>query len=119
TMLYRVGPQAPERVVELLKGVAAGLDLIHAKGFVHRDIKPENLMYVVREDGSETVMLLDFGIAAAVMSNEPRLTGQGAIFGTPQFMPPEVCNGGMPDARGDVYALATVAFELITGVLPF
>jgi serine/threonine-protein kinase len=118
-LLSENGPQPAKRVADLLAGVAAALDLIHAKGFVHRDIKPENLMFVVREDGSETVMLLDFGIAAAVMSNEPRLTGQGAIFGTPQFMPPEVCNGGMPDARGDVYALATVAFELITGVLPF
>jgi serine/threonine protein kinase len=118
-MLTENGAQPAKRVAQLLVGVAAALDVIHAKGFVHRDIKPENLMYVVREDGSETVMLLDFGIAAAVMSNEPRLTGQGAIFGTPQFMPPEVCNGGMPDARGDVYALATVAFELITGVLPF
>jgi len=118
-MLTESGAQPAKRVAHLLVGVAAALDLIHAKGFVHRDIKPENLMYVVREDGSETVMLLDFGIAAAVMSNEPRLTGQGAIFGTPQFMPPEVCSGGMPDARGDVYALATVAFELITGVLPF
>jgi len=118
-MLTESGAQPAKRVAQLLMGVAAALDVIHAKGFVHRDIKPENLMYVVREDGSETVMLLDFGIAAAVMSNEPRLTGQGAIFGTPQFMPPEVCSGGMPDARGDVYALATVAFELITGVLPF
>ena len=118
-LLAENGAQPAKRVAHLLAGVAAALDLIHAKGFVHRDIKPENLMYVVREDGSETVMLLDFGIAAAVMSNEPRLTGQGAIFGTPQFMPPEVCNGGMPDARGDVYALATVAFELITGSLPF
>src|SRR5688572_2211109 len=87
-LLAKSGPQPAKRVAELLTGVAAALDLIHAKGFVHRDIKPENLMYVVREDGSETVMLLDFGIAAAVMSNEPRLTGQGAIFGTPQFMPP-------------------------------
>ncbi|HKU38567.1 MAG TPA: tetratricopeptide repeat protein [Polyangiales bacterium] len=118
-LLCDSGVQPAKRVAQLLSGVAAALDLIHARGFVHRDIKPENLMYVVRDDGSETVMLLDFGIAAAVMSNEPRLTGQGAIFGTPQFMPPEVCNGGMPDARGDVYALATVAFELITGDLPF
>src|SRR5262245_25683362 len=118
-VLCESGVQPAKRVAQLLSGVAAALDLIHARGFVHRDIKPENLMFVVRDDGSETVMLLDFGIAAAVMSNEPRLTGQGAIFGTPQFMPPEVCNGGMPDARGDVYALATVAFELITGDLPF
>jgi serine/threonine-protein kinase len=119
TLLSDTGPQPAKRVAALLSGVASALDLVHAKGYVHRDIKPENLMYVVREDGSETVMLLDFGIAAAVMSSGPRLTRQGAIFGTPQYMPPEVCAGGRPDARGDVYALAGVAFELITGALLF
>ena len=119
TLLAENGPQPAKRVAALLAGVASALDLVHAKGFVHRDIKPENLMYVVREDGSETVMLLDFGIAAAVMSSGPRLTRQGAIFGTPHYLPPEVCTGERCDARGDVYSLAAVAFELITGSLPF
>jgi serine/threonine protein kinase len=119
TLLAENGPQPAKRVAALLAGVASALDLVHAKGFVHRDIKPENLMYVVREDGSETVMLLDFGIAAAVMSSGPRLTRQGAIFGTPHYLPPEVCTGERCDARGDVYSLAAVAFELITGQLPF
>ncbi|MFI5307929.1 MAG: protein kinase [Polyangiales bacterium] len=118
-LLELAGPQPPRRVAELLGGVASALDLIHARGLVHRDIKPENLMYVVREDGSETVMLLDFGIAALVMSNQSRLTTQGAVFGTPAYLPPEVCDGRLPDGRGDVYALATVAFELMTGKLPF
>jgi serine/threonine-protein kinase len=119
TLLGQTGPQPARRVADLLSGVGSALDLIHAKGYVHRDIKPENLMYVVREDGSETVMLLDFGIAKLVMSNEPRLTGQGAVFGTPHFMPPEAWGGALHDASGDVYALATVVFELVTGVLPF
>jgi serine/threonine protein kinase len=119
TVLTESGPLPPRRVAELLSGVASALDLIHSKGYVHRDIKPENLMYVVREDGSETVMLLDFGIAALMLSNKPRLTAQGTIFGTPEYLAPEVCGGKLPDGRGDVYALATVAFELITGQLPF
>src|ERR1700712_115076 len=119
TLLAENGPQPAKRVAALLSGVASALDLVHSKGFVHRDIKPENLMYVVRDDGSETVMLLDFGIAAAVMSSGPRLTRQGAIFGTPHYLPPEVCTGERCDARGDVYSLASVAFELITGMLPF
>jgi serine/threonine protein kinase len=119
TVLHEIGPQPAKRVAELLRGVASALDLIHAKGYVHRDIKPENLMYVAREDGSETVMLLDFGIAALVMSNERRLTAQGQVFGTPHYMAPEASTGAVPDARGDVYALAAVAFELITGALPF
>ncbi|MFT5354062.1 MAG: serine/threonine protein kinase, partial [Polyangiales bacterium] len=58
------GPQKEERVVELLSGVAGALDLMHTKGMVHRDIKPDNMMLVRREDGEETVKLLDFGLAA-------------------------------------------------------
>ncbi len=119
SLLAYAGPQLPRRVAELLGGIASALDLIHVKGLVHRDIKPENLMYVVREDGSETVMLLDFGIATLVRSNQPRLTREGTIFGTPEYQPPEVSDGRLPDGRGDVYALATVVFELITGRLPF
>jgi serine/threonine protein kinase len=119
TLLLHNGPQPAKRVGELLHGAASALDLIHARGYVHRDIKPENLMYVAREDGTETVMLLDFGIAAAVLSNERRLTSQGQVFGTPHYMAPEAATGALTDARGDVYALATVAFELITGTLPF
>jgi len=119
TLLTDSGPQPAKRVADMLVGVAGALDLVHAKGYVHRDIKPENLMFVVREDGTETVMLLDFGIAAAAMSSGPRLTRQGAIFGTPQYLPPEVCAGGRADARGDIYSLAAVAFELITGALLF
>jgi serine/threonine protein kinase len=119
TLLHESGPQPAKRVGELLRGAASALDLIHARGYVHRDIKPENLMYCAREDGSETVMLLDFGIAAALMSNERRLTTQGQVFGTPHYMAPEAATGALTDARGDVYALATVAFELITGSLPF
>ena len=119
TMLERLGPQTPQRTAELLRGAAAALDLIHAKGYVHRDVKPENLMHVVREDGSEAVLLLDFGIVGLVSSSAARLTAEGSVFGTPAYLPPEVIQGEAPDPRADVYALATVAFELITGRTPF
>ncbi|HMI93404.1 MAG TPA: protein kinase, partial [Polyangiales bacterium] len=118
TVLAEEGPQHPKRVASLLGGVASALDLIHAKGLVHHDIKPENLMQVRREDGSETVVVLDFGIAGARFP----LDGRGIeLFdrGTPEFMPPEAASGIVPDRRGDIYALATVAFELMTGRLPF
>ena len=118
TVLAEEGPQHPKRVATLLTGVASALDLIHAKGLVHHDIKPENLMRVQREDGSETVVVLDFGIAGARFP----LDGRGMeLFdrGTPEFMPPEAASGVVPDRRGDIYALATVAFELMTGRLPF
>jgi serine/threonine-protein kinase len=118
-LLAREGALEPARVVELLRGVASALDLVHAKGLVHRDVKPENLMHVVREDGSETVMLLDFGIATLLGPETARLTADGRIVGTPAYLPPELVSGENTDHRGDIYALATVAFELITGRLPY
>jgi serine/threonine protein kinase len=121
TLLEREGPQSPARVVELLSGVALALDFVHAKGLLHRDVKLENLMYIVREDGSEQVMLMDFGIATAATTNasSARLTDYGVVCGTPAYLPPEVAVGAISDRRADVYALATVAFELMTGRLPF
>jgi serine/threonine-protein kinase len=118
-LLSQYGPQSPARVVELLRGVASALDLVHAKGLIHRDVKPENLMFVVREDGSETVMLMDFGIAVLISPTAMRLTGEGVVCGTPAYLAPESARGEDADHRVDVYALATVAFELITGDLPF
>jgi serine/threonine protein kinase len=119
TIMDKHGPLRPSRVVELLRGAASALDLIHAKGLVHRDVKPENLMHVVREDGTETTLLLDFGIATLISSQAARLTAEGKIFGTPAYLPPEILNGDLPDGRGDVYALATMAFELMTGHTPY
>jgi serine/threonine-protein kinase len=116
-LLMRQGPIAPWRAATLLRGVAAALDSIHAKGLLHRDIKCENLMHVVNEDGTESLLVLDFGIASASlsrMSQEP-----GTWSGTPEYMPPEAFSGAPPDRRADVYALAAVAFELIAGRLPF
>jgi serine/threonine protein kinase len=119
TLLEKHGPQTPRRVCELLRGAAAALDLIHAKGFVHRDVKPENLMHVAHEDGSESVLLLDFGIVGLVNPDSSRLTAEGVVFGTPAYLSPEVIRGDTPGPSCDVYALATVAFELLTGSLPF
>lgn len=113
------GPQSPGRTVELLRGAAAALDLVHAKGFVHRDVKPENLMHVVREDGSEAVLLLDFGIVGLASPESSRLTAEGVVFGTPCYLAPEVVRGDTPSPASDTYALATVAYELMTGRAPF
>lgn len=119
TRLADEGPMPPARVAELLHGVAAALDLVHAKGLAHRDVKPDNLLHVVREDGSETVMLTDFGIASLIAVKAARLTAEGMVCGTPAYVAPELVATGEFDGRADVYALATVAFELLTGRLPF
>lgn len=118
-LLDRDGPMSSRRVARLLRGVASALDLVHAKGLLHRDVKPENLMYVRREDGSENVLLMDFGIATLLSSDAARLTSQGMLCGTPAYLAPERARGEDSDQRGDVYSLATVAFELMTGRLPF
>lgn len=107
------------RVIELLEPVASALDSMHALGLVHRDIKPENLMVVTIPGGKETVKILDFGLAALFTPDATRITDQGALSGTPAYLPPEAASGDLVDGRGDVYSLAVVAFELLTGKLPF
>ena len=117
TLLSQEGPQSPRRVAALLAGVASALDAMHEHGFVHRDIKSENLMHIRGEDGTETVLVLDFGISAARHGEGGALLDDAS--GTPEFMAPEVLAGQSCDHRSDVYSLATVAYELITGSLPF
>jgi serine/threonine-protein kinase len=106
-------------VVELLDGIAGALDLIHREGIVHRDLKLDNLMLVEREDGTLRPTLLDFGVALAAMDEGPRLTIDGAIVGTPLYCAPEVLLGATPASSADVYSLAVVAYQLLTGSAPF
>src|ERR1700759_4419256 len=99
SLLQQRGPQTPRRTAELLRGAAAALDLIHAKGYVHRDVKPENLMHIVREDGSEAVLVLDFGIVGLISPEMQRLTAHGVVFGTPAYLSPEAIKGAPPDPQ--------------------
>src|SRR6185436_3915377 len=84
---------------------------------IHRDIKPENIFLSRRDDGSDLVKLLDFGIAKS--RHDSRLTGQGELFGTPQYMAPERIVGNDTSSSSDLYALGVVFFEMLTGELPF
>jgi len=106
-----------ERALWIVTQAASGLDVLHAKGLVHRDLKPENLFLVRHVDGSEVVKILDFGLAARI--EDVRLTHTGFATGSPHYMPPEAADGSMPDKRGDIYSLASVAYELLTGTTPF
>jgi hypothetical protein len=98
------------RTVELLSGVADALDRVHELGVVHRDLKPANLFLT----GDHTVKILDFGISHVEWEG-PNLTQTGDILGTPMYMSPEQLRGDKVDSRTDVYALAAVAYELLTG----
>jgi serine/threonine-protein kinase len=112
------GALAPRRVAALVRQIAEGLDAAHRLGIVHRDLKPDNVL-VVEKDGRDRVKLVDFGIAKAFGADDGGLTRTGFVVGTPQFMSPEQLLGATVDERSDVYALALVAFQCLTGELPF
>lgn len=111
---YGRGPRLlPEPVVlHVLQRVAAGLVHAHAHGVVHRDLKPANVLVNWADDA---VRIVDFGLAWTVGSSP---TGTGIVPGTPAYMAPEQLAGAEPDARGDLYALGAMAFELLAGRLP-
>jgi serine/threonine protein kinase len=120
-LLEERGPLPLAEVVQLLSQVAAALELVHHKGIVHRDIKLENLMLCRKEDGTELVKVLDFGIAAMLdpARGLATTTSQGNITGTPLYMAPEAIFDQVFDRRADVYSLAVVAYFLLTGQPPF
>ena len=112
--LLRVGRLSHERIITILRGVADALDYAHGKGVVHRDVKPQNILL----DEAERVYLADFGIAKMV-EGSGALTQTGMITGTPQYMAPEQATGQPVDQRVDIYALGVVAYEMLTGRVPF
>lgn len=117
------GPLEPEDGVEVLRKVASGLDAAHAAGLVHRDVKPANIL--IEGPNLKSVYLTDFGISkiAADSSQDTTaatgLTGIGQVLGTAGYVAPELIEDGAATSRSDVYSLACVAFEILTGQQPF
>ena len=107
--------------VRVTRDIAAGLHVAHQLGIVHRDLKPENVMLVPDESGGERAVVMDFGLAKERRAGKEleKLTATGIIMGTPEFMSPEQLRGKPLDARVDVYALALLTYEMLTGKLPF
>jgi serine/threonine-protein kinase len=107
-----------EEVRRIMKETADALGLAHAMAIIHRDIKPDNILL---EGTRRRVMVTDFGIAKALSEVGPgSLTGTGVAIGTPHYMSPEQAAGEREiDARSDLYALGVVAYEAVTGELPF
>jgi hypothetical protein len=99
-------------VVELLAAAAEALGFAHERGIVHRDIKPANLMRV----GEHAVKIMDFGLAKSPAAS---MTQDGALFGTPNYMSPEQVRGEPLDGRSDLFSLAVVCYEMLTGWKPF
>lgn len=96
------------------------LDAVHRAGVLHRDVKPANIVVIKGIDGREVVRLVDFGVAKLDLPSEEKLTGQGAIIGTPAYMAPEhlLQEAGNPDATMDTYAVGVTLFECLTGAMP-
>jgi eukaryotic-like serine/threonine-protein kinase len=108
------GPMAIEEALEYLRGIAAGLDYAHSMGIVHRDVKPANVL--LERDG--TPVIADFGLVKLMQSTSLR-SMTGVTTGTPAYMAPEQVTGSHAGPAADRYSLATIAYEMLTGVIPF
>ncbi len=131
------------RAITIINQAAGALGAAHSKGIVHRDLKPENIMLTPREGrrelirqitderglhtiserekGFDFVKILDFGVAKVrdPDASEGRVTQQGIVFGTPEYMAPETARVGISDPRTDVWALGVIFYEMLTGMVPF
>lgn len=112
------GALPPAEVLSILAPLGDALAAVHAQGIVHRDIKGSNIMLSVR-NGARRVVLLDFGVAKLLEHRGQPITAPRCTVGTPQCMAPEQILGLPVDARTDVYALGSLAFQMLTGEAPF
>lgn len=103
-------------VLRIGREIAAGLAAAHRRGIVHRDIKPGNIFL---EGESRSVRIIDFGLARELDAHATALTHDGALVGTPSYMPPERINDGDVDASSDLFGLGVILYELLADRLPF
>ncbi|MGW1771499.1 serine/threonine-protein kinase [Streptomyces sp. NPDC002104] len=128
TRLDRERRLAPEAAVAIVADVADALAAAHAAGVVHRDVKPENVLLDMQgplgPGGAHPALLTDFGVAKLIDSPRRSTGGRASapttrIIGTPDYLAPEIVEGLPPRAAVDIYALATVLYELLAGFTPF
>ncbi len=117
------GPFELARAIRILVQVCGALDEAHAAGIIHRDLKPENIFLCQQPTLRDFPKVLDFGLAK-VTEREMRpgsmvITQEGMVFGTPEFMSPEQAEGKTLTPASDLYSLAIIFYEMITGALPF
>ena len=117
----RLGHLSLTDTVKFVKDMAAGLSVAHELKIVHRDLKPENVMICRGPNATEFAVVMDFGLAKERKAEGElqKLTATGIILGTPEFMSPEQLRGKPLDPRTDIYSLALMTYEMLTGKLPF
>jgi len=111
------GPLPVLRALDIARQIAAGLGRAHEMRVIHRDLKPDNIVLVPKDRGRERVKILDFGIAKLL--DEPALTLNQRVFGTPGYIAPEYATGSNLSTQADLYSLGVVLYEMVTGALPF
>jgi eukaryotic-like serine/threonine-protein kinase len=119
--LVRAGRIEIPRVISIMRGVCSAVEAAHRRNLVHRDLKPENV-FLSTNDGVETPKVLDFGIAkvmSAPHTADPGETRAGVMLGTPRYMAPEQLRGEAPAPSWDLWAVAVMTCEMLTGVHPF
>jgi serine/threonine-protein kinase len=125
-LIAEEAPLPPVRGIALALQICRALNAAHKSGVIHRDLKPENIFLHRTSDGDEIVKIVDFGIAQLrVPENAPteerqrKLTTEGTIVGTPEYMAPEQARGEAMDHRVDIYAVGIILYEMFTGHPPF
>jgi serine/threonine protein kinase len=117
-IVARAGPRPLAEVIDLVTQTAKGLAVAHAEGVLHRDLNSANLFVARDAAGRPLAKILDFGIARSIRA--PRWTARGMVLGSPDYMSPEQALGlANLDQRCDIWALSVVAYEALTGTLPF
>jgi serine/threonine protein kinase/WD40 repeat protein len=115
-VLEHEGALPPDRAADFISPVASALDAANGAGLVHRDVKPANILVDTRPGRPDHVYLSDFGVSKGAVSS---VSLAGQFLGTPDYSAPEQIQGRVVDGRTDQYALACVAYELLTGSVPF
>ncbi len=117
--LERRGRVSAKKAVQILLPIIHALAAAHDKGIVHRDVKPENI-FLASGDGTRVQpKLIDFGVAKLERPAAERLTGVGSVVGSPGYMSPEQARGDEAELEADIWSICVVAYEMITGRLPF
>ncbi|HEY9793440.1 MAG TPA: serine/threonine-protein kinase [Candidatus Obscuribacterales bacterium] len=117
--LQREGRLSADQFHTIFEQVCAGLSYAHSNGIIHRDLKPDNIMLLHGSSAQPEVKVLDFGLAKFGDGSGQKLTATGTLVGSLNYISPEQCAGGQLDQRADVYSLACVMHDTLTGEAPY